>query len=75
MKRGDIVAFHFLTSGLITNDRQEILERMSRGEKYVMVKRARVLLMAAADLGEAWRRLATAPALITEEQLETLLNE
>ena len=49
---------------LITNDRNEIREKIQTGEEVVLLTRQEMRLMAAAELGEKWVTLANGPTLI-----------
>ena len=68
----EIVALRFDT--IITNDTQEIIKRLNRGDSYELLTRRRMQLMAAMDLGPRWEQLAKGRTLFLFDS-ETLTLE
>ena len=71
MLNTDIVAVLFYSGYLVTN-RQEIIKRLEQGQPFELITRGRMMFMSACDLGSIWERLANAPTIFTQDQLDTL---
>ena len=62
----EIVALRF--GSTITNNREEILERLERGDEFDVVPRTTAQFMSSMDLGKHWQDLADAPTLFVLDE-------